>query len=947
MARRVPPLATRWSTGGSAGRATGRARRAESIGRRPEMGAPSRRRATAGSTGGPSDLAEYRRKRDFERSPEPSGGEPARAAGELRFVVQKHAARRLHFDLRLEVGGVMKSWAVPKGPSLDPSVKRLAVEVEDHPMEYNRFEGTIPAGEYGGGTVMLWDRGSYTVDGLRAGGDAEKAMRSALRAGKLSVTFHGERLRGSFGLVRTRPAESDKPQWLLFKHQDEFADPERDIVGEIETSVDSGRTMEEIAGGVGGRRVWRRDDGDGTDGAAGGDAGERQALTDPSFSPMLASSAPEPPLGESWTYEPKWDGIRVLGFATAEAAALITRNGNDKRKQFPEVSSALRELAASAGSPLVLDGEIVGTRDGEIVRFESLQGRMHSTDPSSIRRHARDAPAAFVAFDILVEGDTALIGRPWSERRTRLEAALADPPPRIILGDSSRELEPMLELAREQGWEGLIAKRIDARYQPGKRSRDWRKIKLENRQEFVVGGWTEPRNSRKHIGALLLGYFDEAGGLRYAGHTGTGLTDEALANLASRLKRLERKTPPFTPRPKTNERPHWTTPRVVVEVRFNEWTSKGMLRQPVFVGVRDDKDPREVVREPPAGAAPAARPATETSSPSDTEPAPRPPPAAAPTVDTDLLEQLDQIEEGSGSGTITLPRRRKLEVTNLDKIFFPRVQQTKGDLLRYYASLQEYLLPFMKDRPLVLKRFPDGESGKAFYQQNAGDNVPPGVRVESLIGEDGQEQRRFVGGDLPTLLYTVQLGAISYDPWHSRVGRLDFPDYTILDLDPGPDTAFATVVEVARAVHQEMIRLGLHGAIKTSGATGLHIYLPLPPRTPLQAATLVAQIVATRVAATHPHIATVERMTRNRPKGTVYVDYLQNILGKTVAGVYAVRAMPLATVSTPLLWSELADDLDPAAFTMQSLPARLSRTGEIWGAAMKPTNSLKNLLPRP
>jgi bifunctional non-homologous end joining protein LigD len=906
-------------------------------------------RAAKGGTpaeGGSAELGEYRRKRDFSKTPEPAGVAADAPRGALRFVVQKHAASRLHFDLRLELGGVMKSWAVPKGPSLDASAKRLAVQVEDHPMEYNAFEGTIPAGEYGGGTVMLWDRGHYTVEGARRGEDQEPAMRRGLRAGKVSVTFHGERLRGTFALVRTRGDDPAKPQWLFFKQDDESADPERDLVAEYDTSVDTGRTMDEIASGEGGRRVWTRDgEQNPRDEPADGPGADRPPAPPSAggVAPMLATSAREPPDGPGWTFEPKWDGIRVIAYVTPAAAALVTRNGNEKTRQFPEVAAALQELAGSAGRPLVLDGEIVGTRDGEIVRFEALQGRMHTGNTAAIRRHARESPAAFVAFDLLVDGEDLLTGRPWTDRRARLETALDDAPPAVILGETAADPEPLLRRAREEGWEGVMAKRVDARYQPGRRSRDWLKLKLENRQELVVGGWTEPRNSRKHVGALLLGYYDLAGELHYAGHTGTGMTGETLERLHRTLKRLERKTSPFRETPSTNERPHWTTPRVVVEVRFNEWTSKGLLRQPVFVGVRDDKDARDVVREPPslAGKKPGqpttAAPARARRARSAEKPH---------SLDESLTPRFDRIEQRGASGRISLGDGRKLEIGNLDKLFFPEVGKTKGDLMRYYARMEAYVLPPMRDRPLVLKRFPDGESGKAFYQQNAGDSVPAGVRVETLIGDDGEEQRRFVGGDLQTLLYTVQLGAISYDPWHSRVGRLEFPDYTILDLDPGPDTTFPTVVEVALLVHDEMRKLGLHGALKTSGATGLHVYLPLPDRTPLEAATLVAQIVATRVAARNPRIATVERMTRNRPRGSVYVDYLQNILGKTVAGVYAVRATPHATVSTPLVWDELTPDLHPSDFTIDSVPERVTRTGDLWADSLNRVNSLEKLLPR-
>jgi bifunctional non-homologous end joining protein LigD len=903
----------------------------------------TRSRATRARTA--PKLSEYRNKRDFGSTAEPRGGDSVSGGSTLAFVVQKHEARHLHYDLRLEADGVMKSWAVPKGPSLNPAEKRLAVEVEDHPVEYNTFEGTIPRSEYGGGTVMLWDRGHYTVDGVEPGEDAGAAIRRGLATGKLSVTLHGERLRGSFALVRTNRSHAEKPHWLFFKHEDVYADPARDVTAEWTTSVDSGRSMEEIAhGGVRHR------------GGGGGGAPTRQNRGEkktpppppgravahlPSFSPMLATAGQGMPEGANWTFEPKWDGIRIVAFAAPDGTALVTRNGNDKRVQFPDVAEALKEMARALGEAFVLDGELVAMQDGEIVRFESLQARMHVADHGTARALAAEDPAALVAFDLLLRDEEVLLDEPWTRRRRALEDLLESRETDTVrLGETSADRDAMIQKARAGGWEGLIAKRTTSSYLPGKRSRDWLKVKLENQQEFVVGGWTDPRGSRPYLGALLLGYYDATGDFVYAGRTGTGLTHDRLRDLRRRLERLERKTSPFTTTPQTDGTPHWTRPRLVVNVRFNEWTRTGVLRQPVFLGLREDKDPRQVVREPAgpvAGenveSAPAVRPR---------ELAGRARGGALRAESAQAVEQLVAIERQGGEATLRLGDQR-LDVTNLRKVFYAKENLTKGDLLRYYAAMAPHILPHIKDRPLVLKRFPDGIRGASFYQQSPAETVPNGVRVEELESDEEGTQRRLVGGDLLTLLYTVQLGAVSYDPWHSRVGSLEYADYTILDLDPGPGAAFATVVEVARKVKEELDRAGLHGALKTSGSTGLHIYLPLPPRTPLEAARLVAEIVATRVAARHPEIATVERMTKRRPRGTVYVDFLQNILGKTVAGVYAARAKPGATVSTPLRWDELTDDLDLREFTVRTVPERVSDLGDLWAEAMKTRNSLKRL----
>ncbi|HVE78305.1 MAG TPA: non-homologous end-joining DNA ligase, partial [Gemmatimonadaceae bacterium] len=549
-------------------------------------------------------LDEYHRKRDFGRTAEPRGATSQRPrARPLRFVVQKHAASHLHYDFRLEIGGTMKSWAVPKGPSLDPAQRRLAVEVEDHPIEYNEFEGTIPAGQYGGGTVMLWDRGTYEADDPRG----EAALREGYAAGKLAFTLYGQRLTGRWTLVRTGRGGS-KPQWLLIKRRDEEARPGEETTGNADRSVATGRTMEEIAAGVkGGRATARR--------------GARPAASKP---PKAAKPVPRPRRGRlpatlepmyasigtgvpadpgSWAFEPKYDGIRVLAHASSERVRLVTRNGKDKASQFPEVAEALRRFARRVRRPVILDGEVVALAKDAPARFQALQSRMHVKAASDVARHAEATPAALVAFDLLADGDEIFLPLPWSERRERLERRLAaHVSPGLRLGDSLRGDavrgggEGLLQRARRDGWEGIIAKRVSAPYEPGRRSPAWLKLKVEFRQEFVVGGFTEPRNTRKHLGALLLGYYD-GDHFVYAGHMGGGFTHEELKAMRARVEPLVRRTPPFDVPPRTNERATWVRPEVVVEVKFSEWTEDGRLRQPIYVGTRDDKPAREVTLE--------------------------------------------------------------------------------------------------------------------------------------------------------------------------------------------------------------------------------------------------------------------------------------------------------------------------------------------------------------
>ena len=923
-------------------------------------------------------LSEYRRKRDFRKTREPSGDRPAAVEkGTLRFVIQKHAASHLHFDLRLECDGVMKSWAVPKGPSLDPSVKRLAMQVEDHPIDYNTFEGTIPKGEYGGGTVMLWDNGTYTPDKAAPGEDPENAVREGLRRGDLKITFHGTRMHGSFALVRMKfgGSSSEKPQWLLIKHRDEFA-ADSDVVADNMTSVTTGRTMQEIAEGK--SRVWRSNRGEASRAAAAVPASPKKTararsaaaaprLDTAALEPMYASIGTAIPSGD-WTFEPKYDGIRVLAFVTGEDVRLITRNAKDKAAQFPEITDALARIAKRARRTFVLDGEVVALADGAPARFQDLQNRMHVKESAAIQKHSASAPAALILFDILMDGDDVLIREPWTSRREALVKRISKyVGERVQITESSHgDGDKMLEQARKEGWEGIIAKKMDSRYEPGNRSRAWLKLKIEFRQEFVVGGYTEPRNSREHIGALLLGYYDRDRFI-YVGHTGGGFTRAGLSEMYKRLAPLEQKTSPFEETPRTNERAHWVKPKIVVEVKFSEWTSDRRLRQPIYLGVRDDKDAREVG---PEGAsvqrkaarksaasrkAVAARSAKPSAKKTATAKAPakksggsraRPPSGSVGGSAGGIVAQLEEIEQTRGDGSIDFGKGRKLDVSNLKKIFFPKERISKGDLMRYYATVADYILPTVADRPLVLKRFPGGIDGQSFYQQNAGDSVPPAVRVETIVNDAGEKQARFIGGDLLTLLYTVQLAAISVDPWHSRVGSLDFADYTIVDLDPGPRANFARVMDVARWCKEVIDGYRLGAAIKTSGSTGLHIYIPLPPKTPTDAATLVAQVIATKVAERHPREATIERSVKARGGATVYVDFLQNIKGKTIAGAYCVRAKAGAPVSTPLTWDELDAGLDPRDFTIANIPQRLRDVGDVWGPAMKKRNSLKPLLER-
>ena len=656
---------------------------------------------------------------------------------------------------------------------------------------------------------------------------------------------------------------------------------------------------------------------------------------------MLASTASDVPVGDEWTFEPKYDGIRVLAFATRDGARLITRNGIDRAPQFPETVKALMQLARRRRRPFVLDGELISRHAAKrgASSFQALQSRWQVGDQHAVARLARESPVDLMAFDLLVEGKQAIIHEPWSERRVRLERLLTKPlPTGLRLGETKQgDGAKLLERAARAGWEGLIAKRVDALYRPGVRTRDWIKLKIVTEQEFVVGGWTEPRRSREHFGSLLLGYWKD-GQLIYAGHTGTGFTHATLRDVQARLTRLERPTPAFANPPRTNEPAHWTEPKIVVVVRFTEWTAGGHLRQPVFMGVRDDKEAADVGREPMSMQKRVPRGAKVERASSSTRT------SRSAAKEKSVVEQLEHIERGGGKNVIDFGARRTLEVTNLDKVYFPKARLTKGHVMRYYAATAPLILPLIADRPLVLKRFPDGltKSGSAFFQQSAPDHTPGGVRVERVHTADGIEPR-LVGGDLATLLYCVQIGALEVNPWHSRIGSLNYADYTILDLDPGRAASFAAVVHAALWIREVMDALGIAGVVKTSGGRGMHVYLPLPARTTFKAARTVADIIAHHVHAAHPAETTLLRPLKDRPPNAVYLDVGQNDRGKSVAAAFSLRAREPAPVSTPLDWDELNDRLDPRSFTIDSVLPDVQRRAELWRAGLRRPIRLERL----
>jgi bifunctional non-homologous end joining protein LigD len=687
---------------------------------------------------------------------------------------------------------------------------------------------------------------------------------------------------------------------------------------------------------------------------------------------MLATTLEAPLLSPALVYEPKYDGIRALVAAEPSAPARFwSRLGNEKTKQFPEIADAVDGLAKRLDRPVLIDGEIVALDDnGEPCGFQNLQGRIHLKDPRAADSAAARAAAgrqgprvALIAFDMLRDGNEDLRALPLRDRRARLERVMRgvrDPRLRIseqVAGDG-RELRARAE---RLGWEGLIAKNAESVYRSGRRSPEWCKLKLVRHQTCAVAGWTEPRGSRPFFGALLLGVYDEEGQLHYIGHTGAGFNDAELGRVWKKLQALKARNSPFATTPRTNERPHWVKPELVAEVKFTEWTADGKLRHPTYLGLRDDVVASAVRKEPdaqppPSGShvtaasktrapSPARRRSASPSTPGSSsqtkartaaamkvprgEKAPRLTKAGIST----LLDRLDEIQDRGGDGVLELPGGERLEVSNLGKTFWPALKLRKGDLLRHYVRVASVILPVVADRPLVLKRYPNGVSAKPFYQHRAPHTLPTGVRVD-MVETETERRPHFIGGDLKTLLYTAQLASISQDPWFSRTSALDVIDHVAIDLDPPDGTPFSRVLDVARWVREELDGLGAPGFPKTSGSGGLHVYVPMPPGTTYEAGLLFCQIVATTVANNHAKVATVERSVAARGR-RIYVDYLQNIKGKTLASAYSARANDFAGVSTPLTWQEVDQGVTPQDFTVQNFGERLAATGDLWAALRK------------
>jgi bifunctional non-homologous end joining protein LigD len=850
----------------------------------------------------PKKLEEYQKKRQFNRTPEPSGAESV-AKTENTFVVQKHAARRLHYDFRLAIEGTLKSWAVPKGPSLNPDDKRLAVRTEDHPMDYANFEGNIPEGSYGAGTVMVWDRGTFQVEGK------DNAAKQVDR-GEIKFALNGEKLRGSFVIVKLKHSEKGN-EWLMIKHKDAAVDPSWNI-DEHDGSVLTGRVLEEIKAQEAPKRGP-------TPLHAAELEGAKKAPMPARMAPMLASISERAFSDANWLFEIKWDGVRALAWIEGGELTLRARSGSDISSQYPELAGLKEALTARQA---IIDGEIAALDERGHSDFEKLQERMHVRNPSSTL--ISQYPVIYFAFDVLYCDGYDLRGAPLLERKQLLQRLLHSSE-RIRFSDHQLEKgKELFDLAKQNNLEGIVAKRIDSRY-VSERSANWLKLKTSKNLDAVVGGWTAPRGAGAPLGSLLLGLYEEKK-LRFIGHAGSGFDAKMHKEVAAKLKELESSKCPFDQVPETNEKATWVKPVLVARVRFSGWTQENRLRHPVFQGLREDKKPEECVWE--------SEVTTREAAP---EPASAPSVVHAPPLVGKVLSTKAQIEaelfKGHAENAVLEIEGKRFRLTHLNKVYFPESGYTKRDLIAYYYRMVDYVLPFLKDRPLVLRRYPDGIKGQAFFQKNMNESLglPEWFQTVPIDSESkGAQMPYAVANDRASLLYLTGLGCIDHNPWSSRYPDLAHPDYFFFDLDPSDGTEFSAVVTIAEALYEKLESLKLNVFLKTSGATGMHLYVPVEPVYTYAQLRTFAEIIARMVSAEHPKLVTNERTVSKRPAGRVLIDVVQNAEGRPLAAPYVVRAFPKAPVSTPLHPRELRTNLKPEKLNIKTLPERIKKEGDLW-----------------
>lgn len=874
-------------------------------------------------------LKKYVSKRDFSKTTEPKSGKSS-DQNKLHFVIQKHDASRLHYDFRLEMEGVLKSWAVPKGPSTDPKIKRLAMMVEDHPYDYKDFEGIIPKDEYGGGTVIVWDEGTYEpIEAIKGKKAQEKHLLGQLNDGSLKIRLNGEKLQGEFALVKTNGMGENG--WLLIKHKDDYAST-KDITKE-DKSVLSGKTIEKMEKTS--DKVWK--------------AGKEQDLKTEKKSPkpkvkketksvgdevtadvksilkkapktamptgikpMLATLVNEPFDDPDWQYEVKWDGYRAMAFLNKGKVDLLSRNNKSFNEKFYPIYDLLSDWKLNA----VLDGEILVLNDKGISNFGSLQNW----------RSEADGELVFYVFDILWYEGKNLMDLPLYQRQAILNQVLPTNDDRIRLGKVFKASGvDFFDAAERMGLEGIIAKKINSTYSTNYRSKEWLKIKVHKRQEVVIAGFTKNADTSKSFSSLLLGVYEQ-GKLQYVGKVGTGFSDKLQKSMMEQFKPIIVDQSPFESIPDVNKpsrfRPNppkakatWLKPELVCEVAFAEVTDDGVFRHPSFQGMREDKKAKDVVREVEM---PTEKVVEDAEAPNPHAKAIKAPEGKVPKT---LLNPKDETQVRKIKG-------HELKFTNLSKIYWPEDKVTKRDMFNYYYQVAEYILPYLKDRPQSLNRFPGGIHGKSFYQKDVKGKAPDWAKTFPYENGDGEKKEYLVGTDEASLLWMASLGCIEMNPWFSRVQSPDHPDYCVIDLDPDKQS-FDQVVETALEIKKVLDAIDVPSYCKTSGSTGIHIYIPLNAKYSYDQSQMFAKIVVNLVHQQIPEYTSLERMISAR-KGKMYLDFLQNRPGATIAGPYSLRPKIGATVSMPLHWDEVKPGLKMKDFNIFNAIDRLKAEGDLF-----------------
>jgi bifunctional non-homologous end joining protein LigD len=875
-------------------------------------------------------LTEYSAKRSFSATPEPAPSAATARKGPLLFVIQQHSARRMHYDFRLECDGVLKSWAVPKGPSPDPAEKRLAVQTEDHPLDYATFEGVIPPGQYGAGEVIVWDCGLYSPDEgghwFHERAEAERRVREGLLKGKLSLLLRGEKVKGSYALVRTK----EQKNWLLIKHKDRFV-AKADLTAQ-DRSVLTNITVEEMKAMPAHRLPL-----------------ERLVPTGEPL-PLPASLAPmQAEIGEAafnhadWMWEPKLDGYRALAFVGPNGVQLRSRRGLDLATDFPRIAAELEKQAVKA---MVLDGEIVAFDASGKPSFNAMQNRSQQS--------------VFYCFDLLNFEGIDLRKLTYADRRRYLAQCLL-PSPLLQLVHAADDGVALHEAAMASGLEGVIGKRKDSRYESGKRSNAWLKVKATQSAEFVIGGYTKGKASRAPLGAILVGYWDD-GKLRYASHVGSGFDAKSLSHVEATLEPLRTSACPFSEKPPVNAPTQWVKPEVVAEVKFQNWTEDGSLRAPVFLRLRDDIDPKDVKGRERAKRAVRSTPSSE------------------------IDEVRQQLENKKNAFTLAVGPHQ-IRLTHLDRVYWPadaalkQPALTKRDLMRYFAEVSPYILPHLADRPLTMIRMPEGIRGQRFFQKHWAQERPAFAETITVFsGHKDESHDYLLCNNLPTLLWLAQSGTLEFHVWHSRAkvaadagsestdyassleslegSVLNYPDYVVFDIDPyiysgkeapGDEPELNTVAfekgkEVAFWLRDLLHGMSLEPIVKTSGKTGLHVFVPIRRTIDFDAAREVSELVGRHLMRLHPKDITLEWSVPKRT-GKIFMDYNMNVRGKTLNVAYSPRGAPGAPVSMPLDWEELAG-AHPLDFRITNAAERLAQTGDRWRNALSGKQSLEKALER-